>query len=74
MQLSLKLFHNILFFLTVSFLIKEYRPLFENIGLGTQDKTIEDKFFEYEVKIFSIIFSNRQAKLNCLNLHSIRSN
>jgi hypothetical protein len=31
-------------------LLQEYRPLFENVGLGTQDKTIEDKFFEYEVR------------------------
>jgi V-type H+-transporting ATPase subunit d len=29
----------------------EYRPLFDNIGTNPGDKTIEDKFFEQEVKM-----------------------
>jgi len=30
---------------------KEYKPLFENIGTNAGDKTLEDRFFEQEVKM-----------------------
>jgi len=29
----------------------EYRPLFEGVGSGPGDSTLEDKLYEYEVKI-----------------------
>eukprot|EP00128_Syssomonas_multiformis_P006555 Colp12_sorted_trinity150504_noHs@16359 len=29
----------------------EYRALFENVGTGATEKTLEDKFFEYEVQL-----------------------
>jgi len=29
----------------------EYRPLFEGVGTGPGDSTLEDKLYEYEVKI-----------------------
>ncbi|XP_066579402.1 V-type proton ATPase subunit d 2 [Amia ocellicauda] len=36
----------------------EYKPIFEGSGRGSNDKTLEDKFFEHEVKL------NMQAFLN----------
>lgn len=30
---------------------KEYKALFDNVGTGPSDKTIEDRFFEQEVKM-----------------------
>eukprot|EP00730_Choanoeca_flexa_P014965 TRINITY_DN6738_c0_g1_i2.p1 TRINITY_DN6738_c0_g1~~TRINITY_DN6738_c0_g1_i2.p1 ORF type:complete len:350 (+),score=100.34 TRINITY_DN6738_c0_g1_i2:107-1156(+) len=29
----------------------EYRPMFDGVGMGSADKTLEDKFFEYEAKL-----------------------
>jgi hypothetical protein len=35
---------------------QEYRELFEGVGTGAGDKTLEDKFFEREVSLsFSVI-------------------
>ena len=29
----------------------EYRPLFEGVGSGPGDSTLEDKLYEYEVRL-----------------------
>jgi V-type H+-transporting ATPase subunit d len=34
----------------------QYRPLFDGVGQGTGDSTLEDKFFEYEVKINLLVY------------------
>ncbi|XP_073406650.1 V-type proton ATPase subunit d 2 [Dendrobates tinctorius] len=37
----------------------EYRALFEGVGSGTGEKTLEDKFFEHEVKMNVLAFNNQ---------------
>ncbi|XP_063781107.1 V-type proton ATPase subunit d 2 [Pseudophryne corroboree] len=37
----------------------EYRALFEEVGTGTGEKTLEDKFFEHEVKMNVLAFNNQ---------------
>ncbi|CAI9605690.1 unnamed protein product [Staurois parvus] len=37
----------------------EYRALFEGIGTGSGEKTLEDKFFEHEVKMNVLAFNNQ---------------
>ncbi|KAM4689593.1 V-type proton ATPase subunit d 2 [Discoglossus pictus] len=37
----------------------EYRPLFEGVGSGSGEKTLEDKFFENEVKMNVLSFNNQ---------------
>lgn len=37
----------------------EYREMFENSGNGSSDKTLEDKFFEYEVKLNELAFEQQ---------------
>lgn len=37
----------------------EYRALFEGVGGGTGEKTLEDKFFEHEVKMNVLAFNNQ---------------
>ena len=37
----------------------QYRPLFDGVGQGTGDSTLEDKFFEYEVRIMQFVFKPR---------------
>ncbi|XP_030072020.1 V-type proton ATPase subunit d 2 [Microcaecilia unicolor] len=37
----------------------EYRSLFESIGNESEDKTLEDKFFEHEVKMNVLAFNNQ---------------
>lgn len=37
----------------------EYRAMFEGIGNGTGEKTLEDKFFEHEVKMNVLAFNNQ---------------
>nr|XP_054770740.1 V-type proton ATPase subunit d 1-like [Lytechinus pictus] len=36
---------------TFSFVFKEYKMLFEGAGTNPGDKTLEDKFFEHEVRL-----------------------
>ncbi|KAE8599155.1 hypothetical protein XENTR_v10017085 [Xenopus tropicalis] len=37
----------------------EYKALFEGVGIGTGEKTLEDKFFEHEVKMNVLAFNNQ---------------
>ncbi|XP_075444597.1 V-type proton ATPase subunit d 2 [Ascaphus truei] len=37
----------------------EYKALFEGVGTGTGEKTLEDKFFENEVKMNVLAFNNQ---------------
>ncbi|XP_018411267.1 PREDICTED: V-type proton ATPase subunit d 2 isoform X2 [Nanorana parkeri] len=37
----------------------EYRALFEGVATGTGEKTLEDKFFEHEVKMNVLAFNNQ---------------
>ncbi|KAM9308731.1 V-type proton ATPase subunit d 2 [Gastrophryne carolinensis] len=37
----------------------EYRALFEGVGTGAGEKTLEDKFFEHEVKLNVLAFNNQ---------------
>ncbi|KAM3928915.1 V-type proton ATPase subunit d 2 [Leptodactylus fuscus] len=37
----------------------QYRALFEGVGTGTGEKTLEDKFFEHEVKMNVLAFNNQ---------------
>ena len=37
----------------------EYRPLFEGVGSGPGDSTLEDKLYEYEVSADSRLRSDR---------------
>ena len=36
-------------------MLKEYKPLFENVGTSPTDKTIEDRFFEHEVLLLLLL-------------------
>ena len=36
------------------YMLQKYKELFEGAGTGPGDKTLEDKFFEYEVSIKSV--------------------
>jgi V-type H+-transporting ATPase subunit d len=35
-------------------LFQQYRPLFDGVGTNAGDKTIEDKFFEHEVRLVQV--------------------
>ena len=49
----------------LNILNQEYRELFENSGNNPGDKTLEDKFFEYEVLFHSLeIFVKRRVNVN----------
>ncbi|NXS54557.1 VA0D2 ATPase, partial [Brachypteracias leptosomus] len=37
----------------------EYKAVFECVGSGTGEKTLEDAFFEYEVKLNALAFNNQ---------------
>lgn len=37
----------------------EYKPLFEGVGVGTADKSLEDRFFEYEVALNRLAFEQQ---------------
>ncbi|XP_057282195.1 V-type proton ATPase subunit d 2 [Pezoporus wallicus] len=37
----------------------EYKAVFESVGSGTGDKTLEDAFFEHEVKLNVLAFNNQ---------------
>ncbi|XP_019405602.1 PREDICTED: V-type proton ATPase subunit d 2 isoform X2 [Crocodylus porosus] len=40
-------------------ILQEYKALFEGVGNGTGEKTLEDAFFEHEVKLNVLAFNNQ---------------
>lgn len=42
--------------LELKFVLKEYKELFDGSGNNPGEKTLEDKFFEYEVSSFFVLF------------------
>lgn len=37
---------------------QEYKAVFEGVGSGTGEKTLEDAFFEHEVKLLALKYKN----------------
>ena len=47
----------------------EYRPLFDGVGTGPGDKTLEDKLYEYEVFLYLSIFMDFLGKNQYKRIH-----